>query len=117
MRISESTEGNARVLDLVGSLDSETAGAFEEKVLEVIDDGVHHVVLDCSSLEYVSSAGLRVFLIAAKALGARDGTLMICSLTDHVRHVLDLSGFATILAIHDSREEAIGQLPAGGRGP
>jgi anti-anti-sigma factor len=107
MDISEDREGDAVVLALSGKLDATTAKMFEDKILGVINSGAQRLVVDLALLEYVSSSGLRVFLLAAKRLQATDGRIILCGLQDHIRQVFDLAGFSSILSIYGSRDEAI----------
>jgi anti-anti-sigma factor len=107
MDISEDRKADAVVLALSGKLDATTAKNFEDKILGVINSGTQRLVVDLSQLEYVSSSGLRVFLLAAKRLQPTDGKMGLCGLQDHVRQVFDLAGFSSILSIYGSRDEAI----------
>jgi anti-anti-sigma factor len=107
MDISEERKADAVVLALSGKLDATTAKTFEDKILGVINSGTQRLVVDLSQLEYVSSSGLRVFLLAAKRLQATDGRIILCGLQDHVRQVFDLAGFSSILSIYGSPDEAI----------
>ncbi|HUC99414.1 MAG TPA: STAS domain-containing protein [Candidatus Polarisedimenticolaceae bacterium] len=107
MDISEDRITDVVILGLSGKLDATTAKSFEDKILADIEAGDRRVVIDLSQLDYVSSSGLRVFLIAAKRLRSKDGKIALCSLKDDVQHVFDLSGFSSILAIYGSREEGI----------
>ena len=107
MDISEDRKADAVILALSGKLDATTAKTFEDKILGVINSGTHRLVIDLSQLEYVSSSGLRVFLLAAKRLQATDGKIVCCGLQDHIRQVFDLAGFSSILPIYGSRDEAI----------
>jgi anti-anti-sigma factor len=107
MDISEERKADAVVLALSGRLDATSAKAFEDRILGVINSGTQRLVVDLAQLEYVSSSGLRVFLLAAKRLQAVDGKIVLCSMKDHVRQVLDLSGFSSMLSICASRDEAI----------
>ena len=107
MDISEDRKAGAVILALSGKLDATTAKTFEEKILQVISSGAQRLIVDLSLLEYVSSAGLRVFLLAAKRLQANDGKIALCGLQDHIRQVFDLAGFSSILSIYGSRDEAI----------
>jgi anti-anti-sigma factor len=110
MDISEDRKAGSVILALSGRLDATTAKTFEEKVLGVIDSGAQRLVVDLSLLEYVSSSGLRVFLLAAKRLQGTQGKIVLCALKDHIRHVFDLAGFSSILSIYGSRDEAIKSL-------
>ena len=107
MDISEDRKADAVILALSGKLDATTAKTFEDRILGVINSGTQRLVVDLSQLEYVSSSGLRVFLLAAKRLQATDGKIVLCGLQDNVRQVFDLAGFSSILSIYGSRDEAI----------
>ena len=85
MDISEDRKADALILALSGKLDAMTAKTFEEKIIEVINSRAQRLVLDLSQLEYVSSSGLRVFLLAANRLQGTDGKIVFCGLQDHVR--------------------------------
>ena len=72
----------------------------------MISAGTQRLIVDLSHLDYVSSAGLRVFVLAAKQLRSTDGKIVLCSMKDHVREVFDLTGFSSIISIYASRDEA-----------
>src|SRR5512138_2345209 len=61
MNVRESRSGAVVVLTLSGKLDGFSAPALEVQITRILSEGVKHVVFDCSGLEYISSAGLRVF--------------------------------------------------------
>jgi anti-sigma B factor antagonist len=107
MDISEDRKADAVILALSGKLDATTAKTFEDRILGVINSGTQRLVVDLSQLDYVSSSGLRVFILAAKRLQTVDGKIVLCSMKDHVRQVFDLAGFSSMLSIYGSREEAI----------
>jgi anti-anti-sigma factor len=73
----------------------------------VINGGTQRLVVDLSQLDYVSSSGLRVFILAAKRLQTVGGKIVLCSMKDQVRQVFDLAGFSSMLSIYGSRDEAI----------
>jgi anti-sigma B factor antagonist len=110
MDISEDRKADAVILALSGKLDAMTAKTFEEKIIGVINSGTQRLVVDLSQLDYVSSSGLRVFLLAAKRLQRTDGKIVLCSMKDHVRQAFDLAGFSSILSIYGSRDEAMKSL-------
>ena len=60
-------------------------------------------MLNCEAVEYVSSAGLRVLLMASR----RADKLVLCSVRDTVNDVFKFSGFAEIITIHGDRESAL----------
>ncbi|MBU8538043.1 STAS domain-containing protein [Falsiroseomonas tokyonensis] len=109
MDISESTEKGVKVAALKGRLDTATAPAAEAKLLGLLEGGAK-VVADLAEVHYVSSAGLRVLLKAAKQAKAIGGSFAVASPQAPVREVLEISGFDKILAIHPSRDAAVGAL-------
>ena len=112
MNISEDRKPGVLILGLSQRLDAATAKIFEDKILAVIEAGDRGLVIDLAQLEYVSSAGLRVFLLAAKRLNAVDGKLAVSGLNEHVRQVFDIAGFSSILNIYPSRDEAVKHVEA-----
>jgi anti-sigma B factor antagonist len=107
MEISEDRKADVVILSLSGKLDATTAKTFEDKILAAINSGAQRLAVDLSQLDYVSSSGLRVFLLAAKQLQGTQGKIVLCALKDHVRQVFDLAGFSSVLSIYGSRDEAI----------
>ncbi len=109
MEITETTAQGVKVAALRGRLDTATAPAVETKLLALIEGGAK-VLADLAEVHYVSSAGLRVLLKAAKQAKTAGGTFAISGPQPPVREVLEISGFDKILAIHPSRDTAVGAL-------
>jgi len=107
MKIQESRKETATILELNGRLDTSTSTILEKKLLSLLNEGEKDFVLDFSNLDYISSAGLRVLLMAAKRSGSSGGMVSLCRLQEHVREVFDIAGFTTIFSIHTSLEEAL----------
>jgi anti-anti-sigma factor len=110
MNVYEERKDGLLILCLEGRLDATSSKMFEDKILAVIDGGETRFVIDLSQLNYVSSAGLRVFLLASKRLNPAGGKLVLCSLQEPVREVFDIVGFFSIHSILSSRDEALNSL-------
>jgi stage II sporulation protein AA (anti-sigma F factor antagonist) len=110
MRIDEERVERALVVAPVGRLDSVSSGELERKIVERIDSGDRRLVLDLAGIDYVSSAGLRVLLMAAKRLKEPPAALVLCGLGPAVRSVLELAGFVPLFAIEPSRPAALARL-------
>jgi anti-anti-sigma factor len=110
MDISESKSAGTLVMTPNGRLDTASAPAFHERLVGCIDAGETSVLLDLAHVDYISSAGLRSLLTAAKRLQAGDGRFAVCALTDNVREVFQVSGFDTIIEIHPDRATALQRL-------
>ena len=107
MDIIEERRGVAICLTVRGRLDSITSSALEERLLSLMKEGASQFVLNLSSLDYISSAGLRVLLMVAKKLKPIHGVLALCSMQDSIREVFDLAGFSRLFPIHESEEAAL----------
>ena len=95
------------VIYVKGRIDAVSAPEFEKRLMDWIEEGEIHFVVDFGGLEYISSAGLRTVLGTAKRLKAKDGNLVISDLRDTVKEVFEISGFSTIIPISDTVEGAI----------
>lgn len=97
---------------LSGRLDSATSSGFEKTLQSVFSrDGVK-ALMDFTALDYVSSAGLRVVLMAAKRAKQAQGQLVLCGLQPHVKSVFEISGFLKILTVVEDRATALSLLQA-----
>lgn len=109
MQISTRTTNDIHIVAIAGSLDS-TTSPEAQKSLDAVVAGAKKVALDFSGLDYISSAGLRVLLGAAKQLRASGGTLGMFGLNQSVREVFEISGFSSILSVYQSEAEALGAM-------
>lgn len=107
MEIAESKQKDIAIYRISGRLDSNSSMEFEETVFQGIENGVKNIMMDFAELEYISSAGLRVILKAAKDLKRQAGRLVLCNLQDYVKEVFEISGFDTFLPIAPSPAEGM----------
>jgi anti-anti-sigma factor len=110
MQIKESKQGEVLILTISEHLDSATATVFESRLLGLVDRGERKIVIDCGSLEYVNSAGLKVFLLAAKRLEPLGGKLVLCALAPSVLMIFEMIGFTRIMKIVPSLDDALKTL-------
>jgi anti-anti-sigma factor len=110
MKIEETKSGTTLVMSVEGRLDAASAPSFQDQLLARIAGGQASVLLDLSLVDFISSAGLRAVLIAAKRLREGDGQFAVCALHDNVREVFRVSGFESIIDIHPDRHTALERL-------
>ena len=104
--VKETVSDNCVLVPKPG-VDSSSAAQFEEVLMEGVEATGGKVVIDCSELDYISSAGLRAVLIAAKLSKSKGGKLILCAMKRNIRKIFDTSGFTQLLPIVPSREEAM----------
>ena len=110
MEVVEKKQNGICILGLLGRLDSNTSPEFEKKIFGVIEDGTRNVIVDFESLDYISSAGLRVLLKAAKLLKRSDGKIVLCSMKEYIKEVFEIAGFVSLFPIVSSVGDAIKQF-------
>jgi anti-sigma B factor antagonist len=107
MDIHQLKKNEILILTVDGRLDSGASGTLEKTVLAAIEEGEKNLLLDFSKMDYISSAGLRVLLMAAKRTAKMGGKTVLCALNTNVREVFDISGFSGIFSIYSIQEDAM----------
>jgi anti-sigma B factor antagonist len=110
MNIEDRKESGRLVIRVAGRLDSATAPRFEERLMSAIHGGEIRIAVNFESLEYISSAGLRVLLKAAREIKTEGGGLALCCMRDYIREVFDLSGFVSIIPVLATEGEALDKV-------
>ena len=109
MELTTRTTNDVTVVDVAGSLDTQTSGKASEEFAEIASQN-SKLLLNLEKLDFLSSAGLRVLLRTSKQLSGSSGTMKICGATGTVQEVLDISGFGSFLEIYDSEQEALAKF-------
>jgi anti-sigma B factor antagonist len=107
LKISVRSVDEIKILDLVGSLDTQTFPLVEEELSDLIAGGARKILVNFGRLDYISSAGLRILLVAAKQLHRHGGEIQIFALNELVREVFDISGFATIFKVSGTEQDGL----------
>lgn len=97
MTINQNREGNQLTISLEGRLDTATAPELEA-VADTALTGVEELIMDLERLDYVSSAGLRVFLKIQKVMNTK-GAMKVIHVNETIMEVFDITGFVDILTI------------------
>jgi anti-anti-sigma factor len=107
MNIAEERRGDVLVVRPEGRIDTNTSDQLGKGLTDRIDAGARRLVVDMGGTDYISSAGLRVLLLAAKKLKGGGGQLVLAALNPSVRQVFELAGFVAIFAIEPDVEKAV----------
>ncbi|MBE7374435.1 STAS domain-containing protein [Pseudomonas lopnurensis] len=109
MNITETLEGSTLILALHGRLDSTTAKSLEDVLPERMQVSPA-LIVDLAEIQYVSSAGLRVILKAAKVAKSSGNRLVLAGLAPQVHEVFQVSGFTALFNIQEDRSQALAAL-------
>ena len=95
LKINRNAEKGKALFSLEGRLDTLTAPELEKELSTALE-GLEELTLDCETLEYISSAGLRVLLSAHKRM-SRQGEMKLCHVKEPIMEILEVTGFSDIL--------------------
>ena len=95
------------VVSIAGSVDALTAPEVTNYLSKQVADGLQHLVLDLSGVDFMSSAGLRAILSILKESRQQGGDLRVAAAQPGVDRILKMSGFTTILKAFPSVNEAV----------
>ena len=111
LTLSSEQRGTVRVLSIGGKIDQLSADTFHQLLkphLAVCGVDGQSLVLDLSGVEYVSSAGLRIFMLASREVKPRQGKLALTGMQRVVKEIFEISKFSLLFPIHDRVEDALG---------
>lgn len=113
MAIASTVNGNALILSLTGRLDQDNCDKFREElaVHQTAAERDHlAIVLDLSRLEYVSSAGLRCFMLACKQAKSYNGRIVVAALQPMVAEIFQISRFDMLLSVFPTVAAAVSDI-------
>ncbi len=110
MNITDRRAGDALVLEVTGDVDNNSAEAFRLLLVPFL----HHctadenrILLDFSGMDYISSVGLRVPVLAAKQVKTQGGTVVVTGLHSVVKEIFEISRFNLLFQCFDSARDAL----------
>ena len=110
MNVSSRRYANAALVQVSGRLDQDTCEAFRGQLMGFVDQAAHDggaIVLDLSQLEYVSSAGLRCFMLASRQAKAQHGRIFVAALQPMVREIFEIRHFNLVFQVFPTLREAM----------
>jgi len=110
MKIGERQEYGITVVTLEGRLDSSTSGEVMDRLSGLVNAGATRMVLNLKELTYISSAGLRSILVAAKLTKSLSGQMRMCEANHLISQVLENSGFSNLIKVDSQEEESVKAL-------
>jgi len=102
--------GSVSVLALNGYLDAHTAPDLEKAIAELVEEERIRIVVSLGELDYISSAGLGVFMGFIEDVRGKGGDIKLAEATEKVFRVFDLLGFPVLYEILDKEEDAISKF-------
>jgi anti-anti-sigma factor len=110
MEATESRDGGTTTLSISGRVDGSVSKLLEQRVQDIVSRD-EHVIVDLAAMSYVSSAGLRCFIILAKHARARQKAIALVALQDEVAEIFEISGLLSLFKVYGTVDDAVAALP------
>lgn len=106
VQIKRLQESDTDILVVIGEIDASSSIELDLSIAKSVGDGYKKILIDCSALEYISSAGLGVFMSYIEEFGDKGITMVIYGLNEKVANNFNILGLADLLLICSTKEEA-----------
>ena len=100
-------ENDRTVIEVGGEIDVYTAPKLRERIIELVDEGQYHLVVDLEKVEFLDSTGLGVLVGGLKRVRAHEGSLRLVCTQERILKIFRITGLTKVFPIHDSVEDAI----------
>jgi anti-anti-sigma factor len=107
MELTEQKTDQCVIVGIIGRLDTTNYATLEKKLMDLVDNHHEKILVECSKMDYISSSGLRILLMALKKITLVKGKFALCGLQENIHEIFEISGFTSIFEIHATREEAL----------
>lgn len=95
------------VLAVTGEVDVYTAPRLREKLVELVSQGKHQIVVDLEGVDFLDSTGLGVLVGGLKRLRSHEGELSLVCTRQRILKVFEITGLTKVFSIFDSVDEAV----------
>jgi anti-anti-sigma factor len=110
MNITMEEKNECLYVSLDGKLDTLTSPELQPKLVSEIDRGFHKIILDFTKVDYISSAGLRVLLIAQKKVTPHGGSVVLLGINETLIELFEVSGFSHFFCFTETLDESLKYL-------
>jgi anti-anti-sigma factor len=107
MKINSKKNEDFNVVEVEGRLDTTNYIELDQVLSGMLDNGENKLILDIGKLEYVSSSGLRIFLMYLKKIKSSQGRFILCNMNEEIKEIFEISGFINIFEIYNDLDTAL----------
>ncbi|MEU6445861.1 anti-sigma factor antagonist BldG [Streptomyces sp. NPDC046979] len=107
LSLSTRTVGDRTVVEVGGEIDVYTALKLREQLVELVNDGSFHLVVDMEGVDFLDSTGLGVLVGGLKRVRAHEGSLRLVCNQERILKIFRITGLTKVFPIHTSVEEAV----------
>jgi anti-sigma B factor antagonist len=102
-------EGDRTVVVVGGEIDVYTAPKLREQLVDLVNAGRYHLVIDREAVDFLDSTGLGVLVGGLKRVRAHDGSLRLVCTQERILKIFRITGLTKVFPLHDTVDEAVSQ--------
>ncbi len=106
MQISSVLEDGSYIISIDGDVDASSSIKLDEAIAQAVADGQSDILINCENLNYISSAGLGVFMSYIEELKAKNIRMVLFGLSERVENVFKVLGLDQLLNIVETKDQA-----------
>ena len=106
LSLSTRAERGRTVVEVTGEIDVYTAPKLREKLIDLVNKGKFHLLVDMEKVEFLDSTGLGVLVGGLKRVRAHDGSLELVCTQERILKIFRITGLTKVFGIHDSIADA-----------
>lgn len=110
IEVKQTTENNYLLITVEGEADASSSIELDKQIREGVDSEAKNILVDCTNLNYISSAGLGVFMSYIGEVNDKAITFIIFGLSDKVAKVFGILGLDQLLTIKQTKEDAQAEI-------
>ncbi|MBB4935627.1 anti-sigma B factor antagonist [Lipingzhangella halophila] len=107
MKLDHYTEDDTEIVVVEGEIDVYTAPRLRELLIDLVNKGNVHLVVNMEKVEFLDSTGLGVLVGGLKRVRAHDGTLDLVCTQERILKIFRITGLTKVFGIYESVQEAI----------
>jgi anti-sigma B factor antagonist len=107
LSLSTRTVGDRTVVEVGGEIDVYTAPKLREQLVELVNDGSYHLVVDMEGVDFLDSTGLGVLVGGLKRVRAHEGSLRLVCNQERILKIFRITGLTKVFPIHTSVDDAV----------
>ena len=96
------------ILAVRGEVDVYTAPRFRERLIELVSQGHHRILVDLEGVDFLDSTGLGVLVGGLKRVKDKEGTMKLVANQDRILKIFDITGLSKVFPMYGSLDEALG---------
>lgn len=109
LKLDHYTEDDTEIVVVEGEIDVYTAPGLRELLIDLVNKGNYHLIVNMEKVDFLDSTGLGVLVGGLKRVRAHDGTLDLVCTQANILKIFRITGLTKVFGIYDSVREAIDQ--------